>query len=945
MRVLLAALALLSIATQSQATLPVSRYWIWASDMIGNQCARVSPGGPCRLYQGPMDSCADTSNNPSVSIWNLKLGFDWGNPSGATPHVIECRANYVPGCQFISSPCVLGYAIEKTSNPSRPLANASCTGSGCTCNAGGLEADLVCSGGKNNGGSCTDCGNPVNAASGNKHQRQPIYAGVNGFELSLTYNTYDQYRHRFGWHWRDSFNRAISRIGSSTTAIAYRPDGKALQFTLSAGVWSPDAGTPDRLVQTTSPAGWQLTTASSDEVETYDSAGKLLTIKARSGLTQTLTYSDGTNGANGGVVLDASGNPTSFILAAGYLIRAADHFGRTISFGYDNTGRVIKVTDPASGVYRFGYDTTNRLTTITFPDTRVVTSVYNESANTSSTDLPTALTGIVDENSNRFATFKYDAQFRSISTEHAGGAGLYQFSYSAGSTAVTRPLGGVSTYSIQNTLGALGASGITGAVCPECGPASQTFDANGNVATRTDWNGNRTNYSYDLARNLETSRTEALTSAGSTTPQTRTITTQWDTNFRLPTGIAEPLRITTMAYDATGSTCGAKGAMCSRTLQATTDTDGSQAFSATTTGSPRTWTYTYNANGHVLTVNGPRTDVTDVTTYTYYANNDATPGKRGNVATITNALSQVTQITSYNAHGQPLTIVDPNGLTTTLAYDSRQRLTSRTVGTEVTTYDYDFAGQLTKITLPDSSYLTYTYDNAHRVTGIQDNLSNSVTYTLDAAGNRTQEQVKDPASTLVQTRSRVYSNLDRLYQELGATSQTTEYTYDNQGNVLTVKDPLNQTTTNQYDALNRLKQVTDPGTGVTQYAYNGVDALTQVTDPRSLATGNTVDGLGNLTQQSSPDTGTTASTYDAAGNLLTQTDAKNQITTYTYDALNRVTLITFHDGSTQTYAYDSGTNGLGRLSSITEADPSSVQTSLTAYAYNQHGRVTSETRT
>jgi YD repeat-containing protein len=68
-------------------------------------------------------------------------------------------------------------------------------------------------------------------------------------------------------------------------------------------------------------------------------------------------------------------------------------------------------------------------------------------------------------------------------------------------------------------------------------------------------------------------------------------------------------------------------------------------------------------------------------------------------------------------------------------------------------------------------------------------------------GNRTLEQVRDPSSTLAQTRSRVYSSLNRLFQELGATSQTTEYTYDSQGNVLTVKDPLNRITTNQYDAL------------------------------------------------------------------------------------------------------------------------------------------------
>jgi YD repeat-containing protein len=317
------------------------------------------------------------------------------------------------------------------------------------------------------------------------------------------------------------------------------------------------------------------------------------------------------------------------------------------------------------------------------------------------------------------------------------------------------------------------------------------------------------------------------------------------------------------------------------------------------------------------------------------------------VATVTNAAGHTTSVIDYNAHGQPLTVVDPNGLATTMTYDVRQRLKTRSVGSELTTYDYDAVGQLTKVVLPDGSFLSYGYDDAHRLTSMQDNLGNRVAYTLDLLGNRTQEQVFDPANQLAQTRSRVFDNLSRLFRELGAQGQTTEYAYDDEGNVVSVKDPLNRITSSQYDALNRLRQVTSPApiSAVTQYAYNGLDALTQVTDPRSLVTGYAVDGLGNLNVQTSPDTGTTTNSYDAAGNLLTQTDAKSQTTTYAYDALNRVTLITFHDGSKQAYAYDTGTNGIGRLASITETDPANQPTSVIAYAYDPHGRVASETRT
>lgn len=756
--------------------------------------------------------------------------------------------------------------------------------------------------------------------------------------------------------------------------------------------------------------GWKFTAADDDSIELYDQLffeAPLLLVIDRQGRVQKYSYADGSGGIRyaGGTpnlgfsyVAPACSPPPGWLYnvrdngtsvgnpPAGRLLCVTDHFGRQLHFQYNPQGRITKIADPAGGVYQFLYDgasggcdpqafdnpacTVNNLTSLIFPDGAVRTYHYNEASHINDGTacagtvpfspgrghLPSHLTGLQDEKGVRFADWTYDCQGRAISSQHAGGARRITVAYdspAAGQSTVTDYRADASTanrsrvFGFTTTLGVVRNTSVS-VPCDYCGDraAAFTYDANGNHASRTDWNGNRTNYTqYDLARNLEKSRTEGLTSAGGTTPQTRAITTDWDADFRLPTRVAEPLRITTNVYDADGTACGARGVLCSKTVQATTDADGSQGFSAALAGAPRTWTYTYNANGSVLIVNGPRTDAADATTYTYYANDDADLAKRGNVATITNAAGQVTGITAYNAHGQPLEIVDPNGMTTTLTYDARLRLKSRNAGGELTSYNYDNAGQLTKVTLPDGSFLSYTYDDAHRLTGISDSLGNAISYTLDAMGNRTREEVRDPANNLARTRSRVYNSLNRLFQGLGAQSQTTEYAYDDQGNVLTVKDPLNHTTSNQYDALNRLRQVTDPGLGVTQYAYNGLDALTQVTDPRNLATGYTVDGLGNLTLQSSPDTGSTTNTYDDAGNLLTQTDAKGQLTTYAYDALNRVTLITFQDGSKQTYLYDQGANGIGRLFSIAEVNAAGQTTSRIAYAYDSHGRVTSETRT
>jgi YD repeat-containing protein len=807
---------------------------------------------------------------------------------------------------------------------------------------------------KNRGGctggadQCPCCaGNPVNAGTGSKVQVETVYrgAGVGPLVEQLIYNSqslndqFAMWTGMFGKGWKGNFERKIN--GGTAVARAQRPNGRELSFRApaSGNVYVPDADITDQLQHFTDSSGnttsWKYLVAADDSTELYDSAGKLVSITDRAGLTTTLAYSTATT-------------PVQIAPLTGLLIGVTNHFGRSLSYLYDSLGRIASMTDPAGGTYAFGYDANGHLASITFPDTKVRTFLYNEPAFTQGASLPDSLTGIVDENGARFATFGYDTQGRAVSTEHSGGAERKTFDYSTPTaTTITDALGVARSFGLATLLRVVKNSGITGAPCPSCGPAARTFDANGNVASTTDWNGNVTNRSYDLVRNLEISRTEA---AG--TPQARTISTQWHPSFRLPVRVAEPLRITSYVYNGDGgASCGVAadgtlvpGVMCSKTIQPTSDATGASGFGAASLGAARTWSYTYNANGSVLSMDGPRTDVADVTTYAYYANTDPDPGKRGNVASVANALGQVTQILSYNAHGQPLTIVDPNGLTTNLIYDARLRLTSRNVGGEITTYGYDGVGQLLRVTLPDGSFLSYGYDAAHRLTGIADSAGNSIAYTLDAMGNRTHEQVFDQGGALAQTRSRVYDALNRLAQDIGAQSQTTQYAYDAQGNVTGVTDPLGHATSNGYDALNRLVQVTDPNQGQTRYAYNGIDQLVTVSDPRNLTTSYSYDGLSNLNAQASPDTGNTTNTYDAAGNLLTQTDAKGQTTRYTYDPLNRVTSIVFADGSTQNYGYDQGANGAGRLTFFAETNAANQITVVQDYAYDAHGRTTVENR-
>ncbi|MEA4855005.1 RHS repeat-associated core domain-containing protein [Solidesulfovibrio sp.] len=715
--------------------------------------------------------------------------------------------------------------------------------------------------------------NPVNAAIGNKFQPELDYSGAAHTQLELVryYNSADSVATSFGKNWHGTYQHSLTQVSSSNVTVT-RADGRVETFNLVSGTWQSDPDVTSRLSTVGSPqTGWQLV-RDDDSIELYTLDGRLSSITTRAGLVTTLTY----NSSN-------------------LLTTVTGPFGHTLTFTYDGAKRVNPVTDPASTVYTYNYDTMNNLVSVTYPDNKTRSYLYEN------TSWRNALTGITDENGNRYATYGYDAQGRATSTQHAGGADSATLVYNAdGTSTVTNALGKAYTYAFTTTNKMVLPANISNQGCT-CGSSAFTYDANGFMASRTDFNSNLRTYSWN-SRGLELSRTEA-----SGTVQARTISTVWDATYHLPSSVTEPNRTTAYTYDA-------KGNQLTKT--------------ETANGVSRTWTRTYNANGQVLTVNDPKGHAT---TYTYNAT--------GGVATITNAAGQVTSITSYDANGRPLTIQDPNGLTTTLAYDVRGRLTSRTQGAETTTLGYDGVGNLTTVTLSDGAVLTMAYDAAHRLTGITDNSGNRIAYTLDALGGQTKVDVYDPTNQLRRTRSQVFDQFGRLASIIGAQNQTTTLGHDNNGNVTSVTDPLNHSSQLGYDALDRLVQSTDPTSAVTGIAYNANDLVTGVTDPRNLATSYQYNGFGDRTSTQSPDAGTSAKTYDAAGNVQTATDARGLTTTYSYDALNRLTGATFADSQSVTYQYDQGTYGKGQLTTMT--DPAGT----TSWSYDLHGRVLQKQQT
>ena len=830
----------------------------------------------------------------------------------------ESRALYCPTPSTLtyssSSPQVGPYCQYPSSAPPNPPKQTGCP----TCNPAGS----INSGGANAGSGATAKGDPVDISNANKYEAEIDYTGAGNTPLKFVrsynsvtavaaYHTYyggnkpPEPAGYMGNSWSATYFQfllPVSVTDSETTyntIYAYRPDGRVLTFTEYNGVYSPDGDVSDSLVQTSS--GWQYQTAD-DTIETYNTVGLLVSIAKRGQAPLTINYN---------LAAGLGDTPTS----------VSDAFGHSLQFSYlvDATGatRLSSITDPNGKQITYAYDRYGRLTSVTYPDSTTRSYSYASSSN------GFLLTTLTDEAGVAYATWTYyNIGTQVLTSQNAGGVNAYTFSYSGQGNStetvtVTDPLGKSRSYNQSLIWGSYRVTSSSD-VCSGCGEdASRVYDGNANIIGRTDFSGNQTNYVYNAQTNLETSRTEAYGTA-----QARTITTAWDSNWRQPDTITEPNRTTTFTYDSMGNTL----------TKTVTDT-------TVTPNVTRTWTYTYDSYGRMLTAKGPRTDVNSTMTYAYYT---CTTGSQcGQVETVTDAVGNVTTFNTYNVHGQPLTITDPNGVVTTLTYDARMRLTSRQVGTETTSFSYYPTGLLKQVTLPDSSYVLYTYDNAHRLTQISDGAGNSIQYTLDNMGNRTAEKTYDPSSVLHRTHTRVFNTLNELYQDVNAANTsavTTTYGYDSNGNQNSIAAPLSRNTSNYYDALNRLTQITDPNSGNTYFSYDAEDDLTSVKDPRSLTTSYTYNGFGDVTQLASPDTGTTTSTYDSGGNLSTSTDARGAISTYAYDAANRVTSIAYTLGGTTdqtiTFGYDSGTNGKGRLTSASDANHS------LAWTYDSLGRVT-----
>ena len=655
---------------------------------------------------------------------------------------------------------------------------------------------------------------------------------------------------------------------------------------------------------------------------TYDSQGNMTSVNAPMSISNTLTYNEY------GQVLsatDANNHTTSYTYDGyGNMVSTTDALGHTTAMTYTPQGLIQSITDPKMGVTQFTYDGMNRVTQSVDPLNHIMSMVYDNRGN--ATSIIDALSNITTvtydalnqplkvtdplENSS-YVTYNAKQQIvqmkdalnhvsRNIYDDHdwvtmsidaMNDTTRYYYDNIGQVIGVELPTGQFITYqydvlnrvvSVADQLGTLQA---------------YTYDANGNVLTETDGEGNVTTYVYDaLGRVIQTTDADNHSEYYSydnndnllsyTDKNGHTTLYTYDDLDQLLTERDALNNLTTYTYDANGNLASVTDACGHTTLY---QYDANNQLTSITFANGKTQQFVYDANGNTVTYTDESGHqmgfVYDALgrlmqkTYPDNSTDSYTYDEVGNMLTADNADAEI--VFTYDDLGKMLSET-MNGLTTSYAYDTRNRKVTKTY--------------------PSGRTITEEYDLRQRLTGIKENANYVTTFAYNDNDFLTQRAYGNGTTT-----NFVYDVLNHLVQLTDNTSiSNVQMTYDAVGNMLSKKDLLRPTKSEAYtyDALNRLAsfkqgemtsgvEIPNPLKQV-QYNLDAVGNRTTMTID-GVTTNYTVNNMNAYTAI----TGGTNMTpqYDNNGNMMS--DGTH---TYQYNYNNR--LISVDNGTTATYKYD-----------------------------------------
>ncbi|MFL5962076.1 MAG: DUF6531 domain-containing protein [Gaiellaceae bacterium] len=781
---------------------------------------------------------------------------------------------------------------------------------------------------------------PVNSLTGAFTEAETdltVAAPGVSFAFGRSYTSADATAGRLGPGWTDSYSASLG-VQANGDVILHGEDGQRLTYAKQAnGSFVGGRGASSTL--TAISGGYQL--LRHDQVAyRFDTAGVLQSELDRNGQGLTLAY-DGSGHLT--TITDSIGQAATLAYNGGGLLSSVSTAdGRTVSYGY-TSGHLSSVTLPdpddagplTAPVTTYGYDGAGRLAAEVDPNNHtVVTNVYdpasgrvsqqtdaNNKTTTFAWDPATQTATITDARAHVWKDI-YQNNVLIKQIDPVGEATQLAHDTNLDTTAVIAPNGTDTTNMTYDSRGNL----LTTTAPISLGAnvkKTYTYDAQNNVLTATDARGTVSQYGYDASGNTTSITQGGQQIAGATYGSQGHMLTSTDGNGNE----------TTYSYDAEGNVAsvtspdpdGVGPLAASKTTftydamgDVLTRVDALGNCSGCTPADHRA-TYSYDANGHLLTETAP---LGHTTTYTYDADGNrtsVTDAKGNTTSNVYDNASNLVEVIgadpdgvgplespvtrySYDDAGNRVSMIDPlgncagcNGLahTTLYAFNQNNQLASTTTPLgEKTTYTYDANGNLGSTVDPRGNCAGCTAQN------------HTTAYAYDAAGRplRTIDPLGNCAgcNAAAHTATTTYDSVGNLGSATDANGHQTSYTYDSQGRLLTLTAPDGGITTYTYDLAGNVLTRTDENQHTTSYDYNDAEQLQSVTGPDP-------DGNGPAAAP------VTSYTYDADGHQLTKTDPNGNatqasgdgVTTNSYDAAARITGISYSDSTPDvSFSYD-----------------------------------------
>ncbi|HEU6446659.1 MAG TPA: DNRLRE domain-containing protein [Gaiellaceae bacterium] len=615
--------------------------------------------------------------------------------------------------------------------------------------------------------------------------------------------------------------------------------------------------------------------------QSVNNGWKLTQIRDTQGRITTFTYNDTIERLT--KITDPTGRTYQYgYNAYGDLTSYTDPATKVTTYAYSAIGLLTRVTDPKGNQTRITYDaTTNRVLTVKRVTNNSTgagpTTSYSQALRSEDPVLCDDAAWIgcaqtTDPNGNKTKYYydphrlvrkvkdalgnnvstTYTADFN-VQTYTAASGGLSENGYDANNnlTSSKTPTGAESKWEYNDPTHTFYASKaidprgnatslaydpngnvreITNAASSQ-NKASYTYNANGTVATATDFKGNTTSYGYDGSGNL--------TSVDNPAPLGDTSYT-YDALSRVATETDGKGQVTRYEYDK-----------LDRTTKITYHDNS-------------TITNTYDANGNVLSM----VDNTGTTSYEYDALNRLTketlPGPKvnsyfydnaSNLSAFEDAGGRVNYaydarnllVTLTEPSGRQITFVYdvdhmrtetryPNGITQFVVYDAAnrlQRIYAKKVASGTMLTDFTYCYQLPlndtctggvdtalrqRVIDKDGNKTTYSYDVLGRLELAEERsgagtLLNSYAYTYDANSNRTSQTVNGITTTYN------HNGADQL-----TSAGTTTFSYDANGNETSRSDGRAAV----YNAKDQTTSMTPPGGSAVPMSYSGAGQFRRV---------------------------------------------------------------------------------------------------------------------